>query len=133
MDSKQATDRDIRQRFEAAGFEIVADNSNPGGFGVKKYNCLCFLSASSDGGAVPSGPPYFIVRGLNCELEDRGYQKFWYHDGKRFTIRQADLKTLHQFDEELRTILGLKSLYHLSLGTTSARTVYDRLDGRPDR
>jgi hypothetical protein len=81
---------------------------------------------------VPSGPPYFLVRGLNCELEDRGYQKFWYHDRKRFPVRKQDLETLHRFDQEMRSILGLKSLYHESLGSTSARTVYDRLDGRPD-
>ena len=54
-------------------------------------------------------------------------------DGKRFPIRKVDLETLHRFDEEVRYILGLKSLYNESLGTTNARTVYDRLTGRPDR
>jgi hypothetical protein len=75
------------------------------------------------------------VHGIPCELEDRGYQKFWYsrREGKRFPITRADLETLHRFDEEVRSILGLKSLYNESLGTTNARTVYDRLTGRPDR
>lgn len=125
--------QDIRKRFEVAGFEVLPDSGDPGTIGVKKYNCLQFIKPDSQGGAVLSGPPYFIVRGLNCELEDRGYQKFWYAQGKRFPIRLADLKTLHRFDEEVRTILGLKSLYHESLGTTSTRSAYDRLDGRPDR
>jgi len=82
-----------------------------------------------------SGPPCFVVHGINCELEDRGYQKFWYSksDGKRFPICKVDLEVLHRFDEEVRYILGLKSLYNESLGTTNARTVYDRLTGRPDR
>ena len=133
MDSKQGTAQDIRKRFEAAGFEIVTDGQKPGAFGVKKHNCLRFLVQDLTGVANPSGPPYFIVQGLNCELEDRGYQKFWYHEGKRFPIREVDLKALHQFDEELRAILGLASLYNESLGSTSARTVYDRLTGRPDR
>lgn len=132
MDSKQGTDRDIRKRFEAAGFEIVEDGSRPGTIGVKKYDCLWCIECGPNGAMVPSGPPYFIVRGLNCELEDRGYQKFWYAQGKRFPVRLADLKTLHRFDEEVRNILELKSLYHEALGTTSARSAYDRLTGRPD-
>ncbi len=133
MKSNHGTEQDIRKRFEAAGFEIVTDSGSPGVLGVKKHNCLCFLKPDATGSAIPIGPPYFIVRGLNCELEDRGYQKFWYAQGKRFPIRLADLKSLHRFDEEVRRILGLKSLYHESLGTTSARSAYDRLDGRPDR
>jgi hypothetical protein len=132
MDSKQGTDQDIRKRFGAAGFEIVASGQKPGAFGVKKHNCLLFLTQDLNGVVTPSGPPYFIVQGLNCELEDRGYQKFWYHNGKRFPVRLADLKALHQFDEEVRSLLGWTSLYHESLGTTSARSVYDRLAGRPD-
>ena len=68
---------------------------------------------------------------MECRLEDHGYQKFWLFEGKRFPIRQGDLKALHLFDEEVRSILGLKTLYHESLGSTSSRSVYDRLDGRP--
>jgi hypothetical protein len=84
---------------------------------------------------VYPGPPYFVVHGVSCELEDRGYQKFWYSKtaGKRFPIRKVDLVTLHRFDEEIRYILGLKSLYNEALGSTNARTVYDRVAGRPDR
>ena len=50
------------------------------------------------------------MRGINCELEDRGYQKFWYSksEGKRFPIRKVELEILHRFDEEVRYILGLK-------------------------
>ena len=91
------------------------------------------LERDRTGRWVPAGPPYFLVRGLNCELEDRGYQKFWYHEGERFPVRRVDLENLHRFEEEVRYILGLKRLYNLSLGSTSARTVYDRLAGRPDR
>jgi hypothetical protein len=72
---------------------------------------------------------------MNCELEDRGYQKFWLFqpDGKRFPIRKADLEILHRFDEEVRYLMGTTDLYNEALGTTNARTVYDRLTGRPDR
>jgi hypothetical protein len=124
---------DIRKQFEQAGFVISEAGRNPETLEVKKNSCLRYLVRRGDGTWVPSGPPYFLARGLNCELEDRGYQKFWYHDGKRFPIRKGDLETLHRFDQEMRSILGLKSLYNESLGSTCARTVYDRVHGRPDR
>jgi hypothetical protein len=127
-----AVERDIRREFEQAGF-VVAD-AGPGRMALKKSGCVSYL-VSKDGQWIRSEPPYFTVRGTPCELEDRGYQKFWLSkgEGKRFPIRKVDLEVLHHFDEELRHILGLKSLYNESLGTTNARTVYDRLTGRPDR
>lgn len=124
---------DIRKEFEQAGFEVVTTSNDSASIEVRKNNCSRLLARDSKGAWRPQGPPHFTVRGLECELEDRGYQKFWYFEGKRFPIKQSDLKVLHQFDEELRAILGLITLYHESLGTTSARSVYDRLDGRPDK
>ncbi len=125
--------RDTQKEFQASGFEVIPDPARPSLLAVKKYNCLQFLQLTPQKEWSRSGPPYFIVRGQNCELEDRGYQKFWYASGKRFPIRLNDLRNLHRFDEEVREILGLKSLYNESLGSTCARTVYDRLNGRPDR
>jgi hypothetical protein len=124
---------DIRERFKAAGFEVVEAAKHPASIEIKKNNCARELLRESTGAWQASGPPHFIVRGLKCELEDRGYQKFWYIDGKRFPIKQNDLKTLHRFDEEVRAILGLKSLYNEALGSTCARSVYDRVHGRPDQ
>ena len=123
----------IREEFRNAGFEVADASGSPEKIEVRKNNCSSVLERQPGGTWVPASPPFFKVRGLNCELEDHGYQKFWYHNGKRFPVRLFDLKTLHRFDQELRAILGLKSLYHESLGTTSARSVYDRLSGRPDR
>jgi hypothetical protein len=124
---------DIRKQFEKAGFEIAEAGKDPETISVKKNECVCYLVRQPSGGWVRSGPPYFIVRGLECELEDQGYQKFWRHAEKRFPIRASELRNLQQFDQEVRAFLGWKSLYNESLGTTSARTVYDRLSGRPDR
>jgi hypothetical protein len=126
----QATD--TRKQFEQAGFQIVSSSVDSNSFEVRKNNCSRTLARESKGEWRPAGPPHFFVRGMECRLEDRGYQKFWLVEGKRFPIRQEDLKALHLFDEEVRAILGLKTLYHESLGTTSARSVYDRLDGRPE-
>jgi len=132
MATETATAQDMQKQFEQAGF--VTSTAQPGRVGVKKSGCVAYLES---GGAswVYSGPPYFIVHGIPCELEDQGYQKFWLSksEGKRFPIRKVDLEVLHRFDEEIRYILGMKSLYNESLGTTNARTVYDRLTGRPDR
>jgi len=133
MGREQATSSDLRKQFTAAGFEIVDAGTNPGAIGVRKYNCVRFLEPKGDQAWLTFGPPYFQIRGLNCELEDRGYQKFWRHGDTRFPIRKTDLEVLHRFDEEVREILHLRSLYNESLGSTCARTAYDRLEGRPDR
>ena len=122
----------IQSQFEQAGF--IVTEAQPGRLELKKSGCVAYLE-SQGGKWVYSGPPYFAVQGINCELEDRGYQKFWYSkpDGRRFPIHKVDLEVLHRFDEEVRYVLGLMSLYNESLGTTNARTVYDRLTGRADR
>jgi hypothetical protein len=133
MGAQEALAEGIRRKFQAAGFEIAEAGQAPATLEVKKHNCTRRLSPNGAGVWVPAGPPCFLVRGLACELEDRGYQKFWYHDGQRFPIRVGELKTLQGFDQEVREILGLTSLYNESLGSTCARTVYDRLDGRPDQ
>lgn len=132
MKTSPTTPPDLRKQFKEAGFEVVDIGSQPQSFEVKKYGCARALVRTSDGKWTPSGPPLFNVQGQRCELEDRGYQKFWYANGRRFPVRVDDLRTLHRFDEEVRVILGLKSLYHESLGTTSARAAYDRLRGRPE-
>jgi hypothetical protein len=133
MQREQTVTTDIRKQFTAAGFEIVEPGVSPGSIGVKKYNCLQYLEPKAEQAWLPLGPPYFIIRGLTCELEDRGYQKFWRHQDTRFPIRKTELETLHRFDEEVREIIRVPSLYNESLGSTCSRTEYDRLEGRTDR
>lgn len=123
---------DVQSKFRGAGFEVTEVPGNSRAFAVRKNNCTHLLESNARGAWTVAGHPTFNVRGLDCELEDRGYQKFWFHLGRRFPVRVSDLRTLHPFDEEVRALLGLKSLYHESLGSTSARTAYDRLHGRPD-
>ena len=132
MATKTASAQDIQKQFEQAGFVVASDPA--GRVEIKKSGCVAFLE-KQDGKLAYSGPPYLVVRGINCELEDRGYQKFWYAkaEDKRFPIRKEDLQVLHLFDEEVRYILGITTLYNEGLGSTNARTVYDRLTGRADR
>jgi hypothetical protein len=131
MATETAATQNIQKQFEQAGF--VVTGAQPPRIELKKSNCVAYLE-SREGRWIYSGPPYFVVHGINCELEDRGYQKFWYSkaDGKRFPIRKVDLEIVHRFDEEVRYLLGMTDLYNEALGTTNARTVYDRLTGRPD-
>ena len=129
---KELSAADIQRKFEASAFQVAETPGNPRSLEVKKNGLTRHIELDASGAWIPSGYPMFDVRGLDCELEDRGYQKFWYHQSKRFPARLKELKALHQFEQEVRYILGLKSLYHESLGSTSARTVYDRVEGRPD-
>ncbi|HUI43175.1 MAG TPA: hypothetical protein VL523_14525 [Terriglobia bacterium] len=121
---------DIRKQLQQAGFE--ANATGAASIEVRKYNCVHRIERNSQGLWAPASPAHFLIRGLPCELEDHGYQKFWLADGKRFPIRLDDLKGLHRFDQEVRYHLHLKSLYNDSLGSTCARSAYDRVDGRPD-
>ncbi len=131
MAKEKTTLADIRKKFEQAGFTVTGGSGNT--IEVKKYNCVHRIGLSSSGFWEPLEPPHFTVHGVPCELEDHGYQKFWLSpDGKRSPIKLQDLRDLQRFDQEVRYQLKLKSLYNESLGSTSARTVYDRVEGRPD-
>jgi hypothetical protein len=132
MATKTDAAKDIQKRFRDAAFQVAKDST--GRLEVKKSGFVAFLQ-QKDGAWRYSGPPCFIDHGIQCELEDRGYQKFWYSaaQNKRFPIRKVELEQLHRFDEEVRYLLGSTTLYNESLGSVNARTVYDRLEGRPDR
>ena len=122
---------DLRKQFQEAGFEIIESAPAGDAFSLKKGPCKVPIARGEGGVWQPAGSPTLTVRGLDCRLEDRGYQQFWLHGNQRIPIRVSDLKALHKFDEEVRAILGMPSLYHESLGTRSARSAYDRLTGRP--
>jgi len=68
MGQEQLVTTDIRKQFTAAGFEIVEAGISPGSIGVKKYNCLQYLELKPEQAWLPLGPPYFQIRGLDCEL-----------------------------------------------------------------
>ena len=64
-------------------------------------------------------------------LVDGGFQKYFLTPSKRkLPALAADLKAIHAFQEDLREGLGLTSLYNESLGTTSTRYLYDRVQDR---
>jgi len=64
-------------------------------------------------------------------LIDGGFQKFLETpSGRREPALASQLKALHEFEEDLREILGLPSLYNQSIGTVCDRHTYDRLVSR---
>ncbi len=64
-------------------------------------------------------------------LVDGGYQKFFLTPGgKKRPALADDLKALHDFEEDVKESLGMKSLYNESLGTVSTLYQYDRVKDR---
>lgn len=60
---------------------------------------------------------------LNC-----GYQMFLETpSGRRFPATAAQLKALHEFEDDVKEALDLVNLYNTSLGTTSQKHMYDRV------
>ena len=64
-------------------------------------------------------------------LVDGGYLKFFRAPGgKKRPALADDLKALHAFEEDVKELLGLKSLYNEALGTVSTLYQYDRVKDR---
>jgi hypothetical protein len=79
-----------------------------------------------------NGPARFRVSKLGCAavLEPAGNAGARYVQRPGWVIKAGQLRTIHQFDEQLRRVLRLSSLYNESPGTVSSRYVYDRVEGR---
>ena len=61
-------------------------------------------------------------------LLNRGYQMFLETpSGKRMPATAAELKALHNLEDDVRAALGMVNLYNTSLGTTSPKHMYDRV------
>jgi hypothetical protein len=73
----------------------------------------------------------FIIGDEIGSLVNAGYQMFWRTPSGRSVPAQASqLKSLHDFEEDLKEGLGLPSLYNEGLGTTSDLHLYDRVEHR---
>ena len=69
-----------------------------------------------------------LVRSEIATLLNGGYQMFLETpSGKRIPATAQELKSLHEFEEDVKEALGLESLYNTSLGTTSRKHMYDRV------
>jgi hypothetical protein len=116
------------ESLRGAGFAVESRGADP--VRVSKDGCAAIIVN------VPGTSPRVDQAGVLigseiAELVDGGFQKFLeVPGGARKPALAADLKALHDFQEDLSEALGLERLYNESLGTVFDRHAYDRLTGR---
>ncbi len=115
-------------RLKALQFEVIPDAA--GSVRVSKLGCAAILQDL--GTDIPKVGLLGIVIGNEIgSLENGGYQMFLRTSaGKRIPALAEHLRALHDFQEDLKEGLGMTSLYNTSLGTTSDRHMYDRVQNR---
>lgn len=127
----------VKDRFEqkvldalpGAGFVV---NSTGGVMRVEKYGCGAEFRRTQDERYHMTVLPTILLDGQFTRLWDAGYQKFLLtDDGEKSPANADQLLRLRQFNEELKTAIGVPTYYNEALGSTSSVTVYDRLAGRP--
>jgi hypothetical protein len=110
------------------GFQIKPIEQ--GGALVSKYGAGAVLAPGKETPVAFAVRPGAVVQGEVARLVDRGYQKFIKSSKYELPATAAQLEAIHTFGEELKELAGGISLYNESLGTTSDRYLYDRVDGR---
>ena len=122
-------DQRLVESLSAKGFLV---RSSGGVARIEKYGCGAELRKLSSGRYQMTVIPSIMFQGQFTRLWDAGYQKFLLnHDGNKYPIRVDQLSQLRQFNEELRTALGVPTYYNEALGSTCHYSVYDRVKGRP--
>jgi hypothetical protein len=122
-------DSSLLDELPAKGFEV---SSTRGVMRVEKYNCGAELRRMPNGKYQLTILPTIMLDGQFTALWDAGYQKFLITDDRRKVPAHAkQLQQMRQFNEELRTALGVPTYYNEALGSTCQITTYDRVLGRP--
>jgi hypothetical protein len=127
----------VDERFDQAKIEPLSSKgftvrSTGGVVRIEKYGCGAELRKMLDGRYQMTELPQIMRQGLFARLWDAGYQKFLLtSDGRKYPAMVKELTRLRQFNEELRTVLGVPTYYNEALGSTSHLSVYDRVKGRP--
>jgi hypothetical protein len=84
-----------------------------------------------DGKVKVTGRAGMLMNGEIGALVDAGYQKFFRDPSARQRpALAAELKAIHDFEEDLKEALGEESYYNESLGTVSTYYIYDRVENR---
>jgi hypothetical protein len=116
------------ESLAAKGFLV---RSSGGVVRIEKHNCGAELRKTPDGHYQMTVIPTVMMQGQFTRLWDAGYQKFLLNaEGKKYPIRVDQLTDMRNFNEELRTALGVPTYYNEALGSTCQFTVYDRVKGR---
>jgi len=127
---KQRTWEEALAWLRDHGFDILEAPGTSNRVFMKKYNCSAAIEKNEDDTVRIFARPGYLIGGEISRLIDKGYQKFLKTSKADVPATADHLKALHQFSEELREAVGGVSLYNESLGTTSDRYVYDRVEGR---
>jgi len=121
----------VAERLESlrkSGFTVT---TRPGGIArVSHENCAVDLR-DADGTLVREGRAGIQMGDEIGALVDGGFQKFFRTpSGKQKPALAAELKALHDFEEDVKESLGQESLYNEALGTVSTFYLYDRVQNR---
>ncbi len=107
-------------------------NRSAGAKRVSKYGCAAEIAPSTEKDSsvnlVTKGG--WLLGGEISRIVDRGYQKFLKTSRLEVPATADQLRSIHQFNEELKEAAGALVLYNEAMGTTSDRYLYDRLKGR---
>jgi hypothetical protein len=119
----------LLEELPAKGFQV---SSTRGVMRVEKYDCGAEFRSMPDGRYQMTILPTVMLHGQFTSLWDAGYQKFFITDDRRKVPALArQLQQMRQFNEELRSALGVPTYYNEALGSTCQITTYDRVSGRP--
>jgi hypothetical protein len=126
---KEPTFEERLNKVRQAGFTV---DSEPGTRIVRIRRDGCAVKIDlKDGSPCVVEPAGVLVCDEIGALTDSGFQKFFLTpSGDRRPALASELKTLHDFQEDLREALGQTSLYNESLGTVSTFYLYDRVKDR---
>ena len=126
----------VEERFEKKAMDSLAAlgfsvGSTRGVVRVEKYGSGAEFRQNTDGRFQMTILPSIMLSGQFTRLWDAGYQKFLLtDDGTKVPALAEQLANLREFNEELRTALGVPTFYNEALGSVSQLSVYDRVKGR---
>src|SRR4051812_14623130 len=127
----------VTERFDSATLDTLPAmafqvSSTRGVMRVEKYGCGAELRRLPDGRYQMTILPTVMFEGQFTSLWDAGYQKFLItEDRRKVPALSKQLMNLRQFNEELRSALGIPTYYNEAIGSTCQITAYDRVEGRP--
>jgi hypothetical protein len=111
--------------------DLGFSTNNVGGRTIVSRNGYGAILQDMGEGKVGVTKAGLVIGSEVATLMNAGYQMFFRTPAGKEIPAQADqLKALHAFDEDLYEGLGKISLYNLSLGTTTAAHMYDRVEDR---
>src|ERR1700760_5043564 len=101
------------------GFDITDAPGTNGRVFLRKYKVSAAIEKTSGDGIKIFAYPGYLIGSEISKLVNRGYQQFLKTSKTEVPATADQLKSLQTFSEELKTALGLPSLYNESLGTVS--------------